>query len=231
MNSFLTGTIFKFRINLLEKGSFCCLQMCKLPLRRTTVPGQDPALHLQPNQDPNISWPKLFTTTHHSCRVYAGESHRSIDEAPALPHQESCLFFFFFFNVLTGSTPSHVSQQTPKHSDYFWKHCCSYHCDRSRTAVWGWGRKKQKRCSKHIDTVRDLTSEVKPLYAGLSEVPVWTHCSGLRGLWEKTSNSTTQWMQISNLWTKPWATARQRENLLAASILYPVSNKATQMFG
>lgn len=54
VNSFLTGTIFKFRINLLEKGSFCCLQMCKLPIRRTTVPGQDPALHLQPNQDPNI---------------------------------------------------------------------------------------------------------------------------------------------------------------------------------
>lgn len=35
------------------------------------------------------------------------------------------------------------------------------------------GKKKKKvRCSKHIDAVHDLTSEVKPLYAGLSEVPV-----------------------------------------------------------
>lgn len=35
--SFLQGTIFKFCINLLEKGSFCCLQMCKLPLQRSTA--------------------------------------------------------------------------------------------------------------------------------------------------------------------------------------------------
>lgn len=28
---------------------------------------------------------------------------------------------------------------------------------------------KEKKGSKHIDAVRDLTSEVKPLYAGLSK--------------------------------------------------------------
>lgn len=46
-------------------------------------------------------------------------------------------------------------------------------------------RQRGEGCSKRINAVCDLTSEVNPLYAGLSEVPVWRHCSALKGLWEK----------------------------------------------
>lgn len=125
-NSFSQGTIFKFRIYLLEKGSFCCVRMCKLPLRRTTGSGQqDPALHFQPNQDP-IFHHQSAAQPHNAC---PGESHLSISEASPLPSGVLC--------VLTSLQVEHSSMKQPtlKQPDYFWKHYCSYHCKRGRTAM------------------------------------------------------------------------------------------------
>lgn len=47
---------------------------------------------------------------------------------------------------------------------------------------WEIEEKGEKGYSVSMDAVHDLTSEVRPLFAQLSEVPVSRHCSSLRGL-------------------------------------------------
>lgn len=125
--SFLQGTIFKFCINLLEKGSFCCLQMCKLPLQRNTA--QDSKI--QPCTS-NLIKTRYFTTKALHNTQCSGDSHLSISEGPHYLQRVLCVFHK---KLQVASTQLLVKQPTLRQPDCFLEALLLFPLQQGGTAI------------------------------------------------------------------------------------------------
>lgn len=179
------------------------------PSKKHSSGQQDPALHFQPNQDQIFHDQSTAQhsscraySQHSSCRAYSGDPHLSISEGPH--YLQGVLVFFTRLQV----APIYLWRI---HTEAVWLHYCFFHWKRCGTTIGDWGKGEKGRFSKHMDAVHDLTSEVKPLFAGLSEVPVWRHCSSLRGLWEK-KNKQQQHTMDADKQTSEQSPGRLQDN-------------------